>query len=181
MIVRSIMNQGMGGRPSNVALRVHWLVVRQFSVEKNWIARVTTSSFERLVCLVRTESAIVLLICKCVANGPACLTARYLTIAKYLSSGKYCNASFMSSIRHYETLRTEIIRLLREARERQKLSKYEVAKRSGVSQSMLSLVERGLRNPTLELMLRFADGVGVDLADIIKKAQKSKGLAKKLE
>src|ERR1700722_962202 len=53
------MNHGMGGRPSNVALRGDWLVVRQFSVEKNWIARVTTSSPERFVCFVRTESAIV--------------------------------------------------------------------------------------------------------------------------
>ena len=36
---------------------------------------------------------------------------------------------------------------------------------------MLSLVERGLRNPTLELLLRIADGIGVDLAGLIKKAQ----------
>ena len=38
---------------------------------------------------------------------------------------------------------------------------------------MLSLVERGLRNPTLELTLRIADGIGVDLASLIKKAQAS--------
>jgi FkbM family methyltransferase len=57
-MVMSIMNQGMGGRPSKVAARGDWLVVRQFSVEKNWIARVTTSSPGRVVCLVRTESAI---------------------------------------------------------------------------------------------------------------------------
>jgi len=55
--------------------------------------------------------------------------------------------------------------------ERNKLSKYTVSKRSGVSQSMLSLVERGLRNPTLELTLRIADGIGVDLTVLIKKAR----------
>ena len=77
----------------------------------------------------------------------------------------------MPSIEYYEALRSDIVRLLREERERQKLSKYVVAKRSGVSQSMLSLVERGLRNPTLELTLRIADGIGADLADIIQKAQ----------
>lgn len=79
----------------------------------------------------------------------------------------------MPDIRHYETLRAEIVRLLRKERERRKLSKYAVARRSGVSQSMLSLVERGLRNPTLELLLRVADGIGVDLDALIKKARAS--------
>jgi len=78
------------------------------------------------------------------------------------------------SIEHYETLRGDIVRLLREERERRKLSKYVVANRSGVSQSMLSLVERGLRNPTMELLLRVADGIGADLPLIIKQAQRAK-------
>jgi len=78
------------------------------------------------------------------------------------------------SIEHYEALRNDIVRLLREERERRKLSKYAVAQRSGVSQSMLSLVERGLRNPTMELLLRVADGIEVDLSSIIKKAQRKK-------
>lgn len=77
----------------------------------------------------------------------------------------------MPTIGQYQALNAEIIRLLREERTRRKLSKYAVSKRSGVSQSMLSLVERGLRNPTMELMLRMADGVGADLPSIIKKAQ----------
>ena len=74
-------------------------------------------------------------------------------------------------VRHYEALRTDIVRLLREERERRKLSKYAVCKKCGVSQSMLSLVERGLRNPTLELLLRVADGIGADLPALIKKAK----------
>jgi transcriptional regulator with XRE-family HTH domain len=72
---------------------------------------------------------------------------------------------------HHEAIRVEIVRLLRQERERRKLSKYVVSKRSGVSQSMLSLVERGLRNPTMELMLRIADGIGTDLPRLVKKAQ----------
>ena len=77
----------------------------------------------------------------------------------------------MPNTGHYEAIRVEIVRLLRQERERRKLSKYVVSKRSGVSQSMLSLVERGLRNPTMELMLRIADGIGVDLSSLVKKAQ----------
>lgn len=75
------------------------------------------------------------------------------------------------SIRHYESVRHEIVRLMREERERRKLSRYAVSQKTGLSQSMLSLVERGLRNPTMELMLRMADGIGADLSAIIKKAQ----------
>lgn len=76
----------------------------------------------------------------------------------------------MPAIGHYEAIRKEIVRLLREERERRKLSNYAVAQRSGVSESMLSLVERGLRNPTMELVLRVADGIGANLPDLISKA-----------
>ena len=76
----------------------------------------------------------------------------------------------MPGIAYYESIRKEIIRLLREERERRKLSKYAVAQRSGVSESMVGLVERGLRNPSIELLLRMSDGVGVDLSEIITKA-----------
>jgi transcriptional regulator with XRE-family HTH domain len=73
-------------------------------------------------------------------------------------------------IAHYEAIRIEIIRLLRKERERQLLSKYAVAQRSGVSESMVGLVERGLRNPSLELILRLADGIDANLPKIIQKA-----------
>lgn len=77
----------------------------------------------------------------------------------------------MPGIGHYEAIRKETIRLLREERERRQLSNYAVAQNSGVSESMLSLIERGLRNPTMELMLRIADGVGADLPTLITKAK----------
>lgn len=46
-----------------------------------------------------------------------------------------------------------------------------VAERSGLSQQMVSYVERGLRRPTLETVLRMADALGVDLADLLRQAQ----------
>jgi transcriptional regulator with XRE-family HTH domain len=76
-------------------------------------------------------------------------------------------------IAHYEAVVDEVIRLLREKRKGRRLSNYAVSQRSGVSQSMLSLVERGQRNPTLELLLRIADGIGTDLPAMIKRAQKT--------
>jgi len=35
------------------------------------------------------------------------------------------------------------------------------------------MVERGLRNPTLELTLRIADGIGADLPALIQQARKN--------
>ena len=69
-------------------------------------------------------------------------------------------------------LTERIVRLLREERKRQGLSKYTVEQRSGLSQQMVGYVERGLRRPSLETALRLAEGLGVDLAEIITKARK---------
>ena len=72
---------------------------------------------------------------------------------------------------HYQAVCAEIIRLLREERKQRKISNYAVSQKSGVSESMLSLVDRGLRNPSMELMLRIADGIEADLPTVLKKAQ----------
>jgi len=85
----------------------------------------------------------------------------------------FCDSPNVPDIAHHQAVCTEIIRLLREERKKRGLSNYVVAKRTGVSQSMMSLVERGLRNPTLELVLRLADGIRADLPALIKQAQSS--------
>ena len=78
----------------------------------------------------------------------------------------------MNADKSYSQLCDKIIQLLREDRERQGFSKYVLERRSGVSQQMIGYVERGLRKPSLEIALRLADGLGLDLADVIKKARK---------
>ena len=47
-----------------------------------------------------------------------------------------------------------------------------LAQKSGLSQAMISLVERDLRNPTLDTLLRIAFALEIDLAEIIKRATK---------
>jgi transcriptional regulator with XRE-family HTH domain len=47
-----------------------------------------------------------------------------------------------------------------------------VAQRSGLSHSIISLVERDLRNPTLDTLLRIAEAIEVDLGEILSKARK---------
>ena len=45
-----------------------------------------------------------------------------------------------------------------------------LAEGAGLSTSMISLVERDLRNPTLDTLLRVAEVLNVDLGGIIQKA-----------
>ena len=65
----------------------------------------------------------------------------------------------------YSELCERIVRLLREERARQGMSKYAVEQRAGISQQMVGYVERGLRKPSLETALKIADALGLDLAD----------------
>ena len=65
-----------------------------------------------------------------------------------------------------------VVRILREERKRLGLSMNQVAERSGLSQPMISLVERDLRNPTLDTLLRIADVLEVDLSNVLIQASK---------
>ena len=54
-----------------------------------------------------------------------------------------------------------------------------LSKRAGLSQAMISLVERDLRNPTLDTLLRIANALELDLGKVISKATKLAGSKKK--
>ena len=47
----------------------------------------------------------------------------------------------------------------------------ELAARAGLSQQMVSYVEREMRNPTLETLLRITAALEVDLGKLITRAQ----------
>ena len=71
-----------------------------------------------------------------------------------------------------EAIAANVIRLLREEREKRGLSMNVVAQRSGLSHSIVSLIERDLRNPTLDTLLRIADAIEIDLGEILMRARK---------
>jgi transcriptional regulator with XRE-family HTH domain len=71
-----------------------------------------------------------------------------------------------------EAIVANVVRLLREEREKRGLSMNVVAQRSGLSHSIVSLIERDLRNPTLDTLLRIADAIEVDLGEILTRARK---------
>lgn len=64
-----------------------------------------------------------------------------------------------------------VVRLLRERREALGLSMNEVAARAGLSHTMISRVERGLRKPTLDTVLRITGAMEIDLWPVLKKSE----------
>jgi transcriptional regulator with XRE-family HTH domain len=71
-----------------------------------------------------------------------------------------------------DAVAANVIRLLREERQKRALSMTVVAQRAGLSRSMISLVERDLRNPSLDTLLRITEALDLDLAATIARATK---------
>ena len=65
----------------------------------------------------------------------------------------------------------QVIKLLHAERERRGISKYTLSAQCGLAQQTISYMERGLRQPSFETILRIADGMGVNLEDVIKQAR----------
>ncbi len=65
----------------------------------------------------------------------------------------------------YEKIQPEmdVIRALAEARISQNLTQKELADRTGINQADISKLENGTRNPSLNLLKRLADGMGMML------------------
>ena len=72
---------------------------------------------------------------------------------------------------------SHVAKILKQLREERGLSMTEVAARAGLSRAMISFIESEFRNPTLGALLRVASVLEVDLADVIRRAEKeaSKG------
>ena len=64
-----------------------------------------------------------------------------------------------------------MIKLLRAERERRGISKYTLSAQCGLAQQTISYMERELRHPSFETILRIADGMDVNLEDILKQAR----------
>ena len=72
-----------------------------------------------------------------------------------------------------EAIFAQVSNQLRQERLRQKLSLARVAERAGLSYQMISYVERKMRNPTLDTMLRITSALGMNLGELIVKADQS--------
>jgi transcriptional regulator with XRE-family HTH domain len=72
----------------------------------------------------------------------------------------------------------EVARLLRSERVRRGMSMTQVAEKSGLSRQMISYIEQGMRNPTLDTLLRIAIALDVDLSKLIKRASTARSSAR---
>lgn len=77
----------------------------------------------------------------------------------------------MAAAQKRQAICSRVAGLLREERERQKLSLNVLAARAGLSRQMVSYIEQEERNPTLETLLRLTEALGVELDDVIKRAR----------
>lgn len=57
----------------------------------------------------------------------------------------------------------DIIRAIADARISQNLTQKELSERTGIDQADISKLEHGTRNPSLKLLKRLADGMGMEL------------------
>ncbi len=67
--------------------------------------------------------------------------------------------------KEYEAIRPDmdIIRAIVDARTSQNLTQKELAERTGINQADISKLENGTRNPSINLLKRLADGMGMAL------------------
>ena len=65
----------------------------------------------------------------------------------------------------YEKLQPEfdIIRAMVDARTSQNMTQKELSERTGINQADISKLENGTRNPTVNLLKRLAEGMGMTL------------------
>lgn len=70
-----------------------------------------------------------------------------------------------SFVKEYEAFQPEmdVIRAIVETRASQKLTQKELAERTGIDQADISRLENGTRNPSVNLLKRLADGMGMTL------------------
>ncbi len=68
---------------------------------------------------------------------------------------------------------SHVVRLLREERMRQNLSMTGLAESAGLSQQSVSYMEREMRVPNLDTLLRIAEVLKIDLGGVIQRAGKA--------
>lgn len=76
----------------------------------------------------------------------------------------------MSSGKKRHVICSRVAHLLREEREKQGLSMNMLAAKAGLSQQMVSFVEREMRTPSLDTLLLITDALDLELWRVLKKA-----------
>jgi len=62
--------------------------------------------------------------------------------------------------------------ILKEERTKRNLSLSALAERAGLSYQIISYVERRMRTPNLDTLLRITDALAIDAADVLRQARR---------
>jgi transcriptional regulator with XRE-family HTH domain len=76
--------------------------------------------------------------------------------------------------RHYELVRQNLARNLRERREQHSISQEALALSAGVDRTYVSQIERGIGNPSLHVMCKLAAVFGTDVAELLSANKRGK-------
>jgi transcriptional regulator with XRE-family HTH domain len=83
----------------------------------------------------------------------------------------------VSNNKKRETFCAEIATILRETRLKRELSMTQVSERAGLSQQMVSYVERGVRIPGLDTLLRITEALEINVSEVVQLAQERANLS----
>lgn len=73
--------------------------------------------------------------------------------------------------RREQTISERFGDVLRRVRESQSTSQEKLAESAEIDRTYVSMIERGKRNPTLEIANRLAEALGVKLSELIRRAE----------
>jgi transcriptional regulator with XRE-family HTH domain len=71
-----------------------------------------------------------------------------------------------------EAISIHVADILKEQREKQKISLGQIARKAGLARQTIAFVEQKVQSPSLDTLLRITSALDVDLARIIVRAQK---------
>ncbi len=96
----------------------------------------------------------------------------YLTMVRCHVKPFWIYFPHVASDKSQQAVCSRVAGILRQERVKRGLSMNTVAERAGLSQQMVSYVEREMRNPTLETLLRMAAAIDINLAEVLGQAIK---------
>jgi predicted transcriptional regulator len=69
-------------------------------------------------------------------------------------------------------INTHVASILKEQREKQKISLGELARKAGLARQTIAFVEREVQSPSLDTLLRMVSVLNIDLHEVIARAYK---------
>lgn len=79
----------------------------------------------------------------------------------------------MAKSAYRDAVCANVVRILSQERERKGISMTRLAEMAGLSQGMISLVEREERNPSLDTLMRICVSLEIELSTVLARAERA--------